>query len=511
MRKVASYSFHSSLADEVDAELSAGAVAGAIDTWLKKKGEEIDNGFILVLKEDGKHAKLIRTRVESAIGKISEVSITQTTSAGTFQTIVSVAQAGSELLFYCELRAAGEANQVGPLHIDVHCPQVVRDVVSLEIPWHVGATPIPAKTVRFRGEEGGRRLGEVIWHSDRNLPVVVVSQLQGQALTPDTASSLSWDLSGLAIVVQIDESASWTLTGIHGREWSCFGGSIRLYWPGLNLLDADPMKHPLWSRYSLLQDDVEPAEAAQQLRRQLRRRILGISAFSVHEPDVFRKIRAEARKEESEIQRNKVSQNGQWEGYALEMASANDGLRLKVEELEESISSLRTQLTYAQEALQWHKPIQGEVAPQGEPPPDTVEAAVATAKHRLAADVAFGSDVDLAARELAPDAGPPEKLLAYLDALAEMARVRRTGTLGTTAIDWLKKRNLKASGESETIRNSPAEMRRRKWNDGVSERVFEDHMKPSDGVSPDRCVRIYFDYDEKRGQVVVGYIGRHLD
>jgi hypothetical protein len=66
---------------------------------------------------------------------------------------------------------------------------------------------------------------------------------------------------------------------------------------------------------------------------------------------------------------------------------------------------------------------------------------------------------------------------------------------------------VSASGESYTIRNSADEMRARTW-DG-RRREFELHLKPAEGTSPDRYVRIYFDYDDASGRSIVAWIGRH--
>lgn len=60
------------------------------------------------------------------------------------------------------------------------------------------------------------------------------------------------------------------------------------------------------------------------------------------------------------------------------------------------------------------------------------------------------------------------------------------------------------SGEWITFRAA------RPWDDGNGQRkVFDWHLKPSDATAPDRCVRIYFEYDENRRKTVVGWVGRH--
>ena len=113
-------------------------------------------------------------------------------------------------------------------------------------------------------------------------------------------------------------------------------------------------------------------------------------------------------------------------------------------------------------------------------------------------------------RTVAPDAGPPDKVLRYLSALSDLTEARRKGALGTTAIKWLESRGVMATGESETIRNSPREQQARTWEDGSgAKRAFDLHLKPSEATAQDRCVRVYFDYDEQRRKTIIGWVGKH--
>ena len=103
---------------------------------------------------------------------------------------------------------------------------------------------------------------------------------------------------------------------------------------------------------------------------------------------------------------------------------------------------------------------------------------------------------------------PPDKVYDYLKTLAELSRAMKAG-LGKDILSWLRERGVKASGESETILINTTEMRKRRWHDGTARREFDMHLKPADGTSPDRCVRIYFDWSEVSNSIVVGYVGRH--
>jgi hypothetical protein len=58
---------------------------------------------------------------------------------------------------------------------------------------------------------------------------------------PELDDSMAYDLAGLAIVASMNEQTSWSLTNRFGREWSCFNGAIRIYWPS-SLGLVNPLK-----------------------------------------------------------------------------------------------------------------------------------------------------------------------------------------------------------------------------------------------------------------------------
>ena len=155
-------------------------------------------------------------------------------------------------------------------------------------------------------------------------------------------------------------------------------------------------------------------------------------------------------------------------------------------------------------------PEEADIAPSPEPKIETIADAIELACSQFSEELEFGTDVLNGSKSLDSRAGPPDKVFTYLQALAEMTRCRRSEGLGKDMIAWLKGNGISASGESDTVLNSPAEMRARTWGDGYGKkRTYEKHLKPTNQTSPDRCVRIYFDYDEALGKTTVGWIGRH--
>lgn len=299
------------------------------------------------------------------------------------------------------------------------------------------------------------------------------------------------------------------LTQLRGKEWSSYNGAVRLFWPGVRAGD-NPMRHPLWMRWTLLSGGKSAADAAARFTVQMRRQLLGLSAFSVPEPSSFAATRTLRAKQETEAARASLRSTEDWEGLANVYAEHNDKLLAatalnveRIRELEEEVAGLK-------QALQWRPQVEHEgIAPERDVPPQTVGEAVRLARERLSDALVFGADVDTGVGTLAQDAGPPEKILSYLETLAEMARTRRTSGLGMQMLEWLQARNVTATGESQTIRNSDAAIRRRTWDADGERRPFEAHLKPSDGVHPDRCARIYFVYDDARNKAIVGWVGRH--
>ena len=98
-----------------------------------------------------------------------------------------------------------------------------------------------------------------------------------------------------------------------------------------------------------------------------------------------------------------------------------------------------------------------------------------------------------------------------LRTLGDLAQALSKGPLGRSVPIWVRDENVECSGESETVKRSGAAKRRRTFTiDG--ERLYgEFHAKPSDGLSPDFYVRIYFAVTEQAPRIRVGYVGRHFD
>ncbi len=503
MKKLASYSL-----EACTSEIHKDAVLDRVDSWLRTKGTLVEEGRSLVLR-DARVAEIVRTSMRSAIGSLLEIDITEPRPDGWFRTTISVAESDEALAVSIVLGAASDT--LMPVYVDVRCPRFVRDLLSPPSPWHYKGTTLSSMPREFSGEAGGDAFVALGWDPSRSVPIVAVSDEYGSVLHPGIVEDLASDLAGLAIVARLDPQASWRVTSRKGKQWSCYSGAIRLFWPGL-ADDEDPFRHPLWTPSRLLAAAPDTEAAADRIRRQLRRRILGQSPFSVSEHPLLVKIRQAARQEELDALRAKATDDADYKALAEEyfeaLVKANDTIAARDSE----IQALNKKVTGLQYALQ-AKTVDveaNEVEPDTEAPPATVEEAVLLAMDEMTDELVFGTAVTEGVESVAPDAGPPDKILRYLRILAEFTRARRGGALGTTAIGWLREKGVSASAESETVRNSTQEQQARTWDCGNGgQMVFDLHLKPSEATSPDRCVRIYFHYDETSQKTIVGWVGRH--
>lgn len=501
MRTVARYSLSVEVAAPRDPIGVLTAIGDRIEAWLSGKGQLVEQRRPqeILRYPDGREGEVRRWAIESTGAALSEVTLSEPIEgAANFETRLMLGLADRDVALLCDLRVGGRDEPLGPVRFDASCPRIVRDVLLAEdLPWCYRSFPLPKGPAGFRGAEGGAALVDLIKSPHRLLPVVAISEDRGLVLHPGIGDAVFRDIAGLGVVALLDGDASWRLTAALGTDWACHSGAIRLYWPGLGPT-ADPREHPLWTSRRLLADVTDTSAAAARIRAVLRRQIMSASAFAVREPKLFEVIRARDRAARFAAERDKLKKSDDFVALAESYAREAEELRQELAQRREEIDGLRAKVENLQIALRWGGGDADEsLSPDTSAAPNTVAQAVAQARVESADALLFGPDVDRGVEGLAPDAGPPEKVLRYLSALAEMSRARAQGTIGTSQLEWLKQRNISASQEGEGVR--------RAW----SGREYDWHLKPSDGVSPDRCVRIYFDWDEAAKRTVVGWVGRH--
>jgi hypothetical protein len=512
MRRVACYAAESLVAAPDDPIQAVQRLMPSVESWLKSKGaDDLKTGSSAVTLWDGRSATIAVWNYSTVAATEWDISVDEPTPAGRFFTRIVLGGSDRTLHLFVELRAGVGGYRVAPHDVDVRCPQVLRTLLSLRT-WNVGKTPVSVKPISWTGESGARRFLAVMEHQERNLPIVAVSEFEGRLLTPTLAEDISKDLSGLVLVARLDDSASWEITKILGKEWSCFDGAIRVYWP-MQRTHRRAFDHPLWTRARLIESTGTEGAAASGIRNELRRRLLELSTYAVDESAVLATIRDDAAKQKFEEMRRMAEVKGdqgalaeEWFNRAAELEAELAASKGRIVELQDQVSSLRTVWQYTKGAA---NASESDLPPEPAQVIDTVGDAVDRARDAFPQDLVFGVDVERGVAGVASDAGPPEKIFEHLKTLAEMARIRRKGPLGRNMLEWLYANGIAASNESSMVETNRAERQNRTWNDGQGARFFTSHLKPNEKTGPDRCVRIYFEYEESQGKVIVGWVGRH--
>lgn len=503
MRTVAAYALESN--DEGTKRFDE--VVAAIDHWLREKGwtPEGEQEFA---NSQGNRTRVARIEIEPPKGRLIRFIVIEALQEAIFSTEISVACDEGQCALFVELRVEGTGARLRPFRFDARRPKFIGRLLHGGLHWELSGTPLTDRAYHFSGANEGKRLADVLWHPERAVPAVAISLVNGEGITPDFVAKLAGDLAGLAIVATLDEDAAWALTRCKGSEWSCFNGALRLYWPFGHGASISRL-HPFWLRATMLGEGVKEGVASYRMRSQLRRMIMGVSALSIRESPLARRLTRAAREKRQEDLRRALSTSSgadEYRAIAESYAKENDVLREDAKEMEVRISELEDQVSELQLALRFVPHVEAQILPDVEEEPTTVSQAVELAKTRFYDSLIFADSIDDGIITLNPEAGPPAKVLRYLKTLHELGHARAAGTLGKGVVPWLEEQGVKCSVESESIKNGGG----RQWMVNGTKVAFDYHLKPSDGVSPDKCVRIYFDLLES-GQVRIGWIGRHPD
>lgn len=512
MRRVACFVASSTVEPSESAEAVLDGLLAYVKAWLAEKG----------LAEWAEGRWPVPRGARSAVATISRISVgtdvewevtfDEPNEDRRFLTRLVLGLRAATVHLFLEMRAGANGYYLAPINFQVRTPRLLAQLLGARA-WLVGKTPVSATPIQWHGIEAGSKLWKVLRHPERNLPVIAVSRLEGEALTTTLATDLARELGALAIVADLDEAASWRLTEVAGREWSCFNGAIRLYWP-MRTGVSSFRDCPLWTMARLREAAGTPEAAAERIRAQLRRWLFELSTYAVDEPAVLFDIREEARNASLQTAIAKAAEEGDYKSVAEELFDRCDDLEQKLSAERQKNEDLQAQNDSLKQVWQYQtlesKLAVGDIEPDADSPPETVADAVSRAREEHEGLLVFGEDVNASVSELAPGAGPPPKVLRCLDVLADMTRARRNGGLGKDAFGWLRDHGISCSGESQLVENSAAARAARTWGDGIGgKQYYSDHLKPAEGTHPDRCVRIYFDYDEVRQVTRIGHIGRH--
>jgi hypothetical protein len=479
----------------------ADEIGKTIEQWAGRKFDEDESGNSIVRRSGV--AAIFDKRVEAFdTSKLIRFDVLEPIPGGQLQTQVRVLNSPEFTQINCTLSMGGDGS-LAPLQIDLYAPQFIRKIIGLGANWEFSKdTDRLVPQFINVGESDIEVFLRLLRSPHRRLPLVVVSEFEGRTIAGDLHLKAASDLCGLGHTCRISREASWAMTTQLDREWSVYNGAVRLFWPFLANREI-PRNHPLWT-YDWLtrRGDTEP-EIRDWLRRQLRERLFEASTFLADNPAfaTFERGLDRARRDEA----RKIH------------GSPDDALKAQVQALqtelrerEKEIETLQSNFDALTIALRSQAPA-FEAAEDDDLPAESVAEAVEVARRKFAGRLAFADDIADQLKSLNTGAGPPEKIFRYLRTLADLSSSLETGPIGNSIPNWLREAGVEASGESETVKKSRDAKRQRTFRIGGDDIYCEFHAKPTDGVPPDLCVRIYFALSDDAPRVRVGYVGRHFD
>jgi len=132
------------------------------------------------------------------------------------------------------------------------------------------------------------------------------------------------------------------------------------------------------------------------------------------------------------------------------------------------------------------------------------------AKELFSDYIIFGDDVEKGIRTIEKDAGPPDRIFAYLQTLKEFTKYKRENNTEITDDYILTALGCNCSYERSKHMKDEKVIKERMFDNGNKQKIlFELHLKPNT-YNIYGTIRIHISWDEKQKKVIVGWIGKHL-
>lgn len=357
----------------------------------------------------------------------------------------------------------------------------------------------------------------LILNANRALPFVMIApDANGEYFAePDKIADY---LSGLAIVAHLGSTqAAMALTDRLSSRLSVFDGGIRLYWPRMSLNDS-PYRHPLWTRYRL-------SKIPYGLRyRSITYPVMEMAAnLTWNDGTYYRRVQQAL----LQVHWNEYREKGEAAKAALDAMKKLSATQ--VSDLAASVQSLLDELSYKESRIEelelerdglrqafyaYQRDIASrtaaEVGEEEPATPQTVEEALSAASRRHPILLIWDSAWKAAAKSGSNRAA---RLSETLDILAEVANdyfaARRDGKgLGMTLEDVFHQKNTPKYAAQDSPTTTTKHGKDRTFIQDGRKVFFKKHFTIAG--RPQDCLQIYFEFDEERDRVDVGYVGPHL-
>jgi hypothetical protein len=405
-------------------------------------------------------------------------------------------------LFTLVSRIASVDFELLPARVRLHTPRIICDVVGRGDS-RIGLHPISSEPAWLDPEQVPE-LVQLLCEQSRRHPIVVAS--------PDPATDapavdpvvLSDALAGLASVhVLASRWSGYALTDEIGKDYSCYNGAVRIYWPRFEP-GVNRFEHPLW-----LPPHIDQLGGESGFAPFLHRMIAGAASFRFVEPAPLRAFRARIEEARAATLRASVANGYEslFDEYVKLDVQARE-LRARVETLSAENESLRRDVSARWAATADANGSGRSNLSDERPEPANVLQAVEHAAERLAHVKLLPSAFE-SARE--SPFRQPLKVYSALAAIDDVARSWIEQLGGGPGIgsrhDAFRQRGFEYKDDISQIATG-------RWRDEYTylyegKRIlFAPHITIG-AKSADRCLSIHMYWDEGRRRVAVAHVGRH--
>ncbi len=346
-----------------------------VEDWATKKFDE--SGSVPRIRRSGQDAIFIRNDNEHQGVKRRHYQTEEHVEGGLLRTEFSVLGKPDKTAMLCVQSLV--SNSLAPPRVEISLPRFVGDIIQQ-------CHGCRASTDRDRlfkqafhvTSRNIDELGELIFAPNRVLPVIVVSEFDGQSLTRAFPDRLAERISGLAHVCLLSADASWGLTTRYGKEWSAYNGAVKLYWPGA-APEADGKSHPLWTYDRMAERYETDAQAAAWLTKTLVDLVREASAYTSVDND-FDDFDRELERSQIKDQLKAAEDNNGFRQLAELYAADNEKLKARIEEITVELRLTKSKLraVYPDTA---RRSLAG-TSTESDAPPSTVTEAVEAAVTR---------------------------------------------------------------------------------------------------------------------------------
>lgn len=381
-----------------------------------------------------------------------------------------------------------------------------------------------SKTWTLATDEDLRDLFWVLVHPDRCIPVVVLTQpdqarlrLNVRPFLLDEDKLASW-LVGTAIVVTLPSRLATTWTQFMGRTWSVYNGAVRIYRPGLDMEEDSPYEHPLFTAERVLatayrgktSEDAFQYRLIDLLRRGAAERIMDwrdivfldqthtilreASSSALSQSDRLHMLEHEVRSL-TEDRDSALDEAIEYEMQVIALREVNSRLNVRIATLEQQLRRIGASDTIAEDRPTGYQDIPDWVATRF-----AQQLVLAPRAIRALGRARFGN-IGLVADAITLLAGPYRnmRMMGGLDAR----------TIWESELERLRLTFGRSISESRRGEEGDTYMITYPWHS--ARKVFLEWKLSNGGNrNPERCLRVYFYWDEDENIVVIGWLPSHL-